>query len=124
MREFRLPEPVDPILCEFDALNHVTRKAGLGRVALVMHGRYDRKRERGVSDVEWFVREGKIWTAAEIRQALRAAGFAASPPMTPPPFCWRSQDPTRLPHLLSGAQTIWAQIDLGQSQGLKPSLRN
>ena len=126
MRDLRLPEPVDLILCEFDALNHLTRKADLARVAravaralrpgghfyfdvnnrlafqvvwpgawfserprvaIVMHGRYDRERERGVSDVEWFVREGKLWrrhherieqvawTAAEIRQTLRAAGF-------------------------------------------------
>ena len=29
MRSFRLPEPVDLITCEFDALNHVPRKADL-----------------------------------------------------------------------------------------------
>jgi SAM-dependent methyltransferase len=33
MRAFRLPEPVDLITCEFDALNHVPRKADLGAVA-------------------------------------------------------------------------------------------
>lgn len=33
MRTFRLPEPVDLVLCEFDALNHVPRKADLTRVA-------------------------------------------------------------------------------------------
>jgi hypothetical protein len=33
MRSFRLPEPVDLVLCEFDALNHVPRKADLARVA-------------------------------------------------------------------------------------------
>ena len=33
MRSFRLPEPVDLILCEFDALNHVPRKQDLARVA-------------------------------------------------------------------------------------------
>src|SRR5439155_13070088 len=32
MRTFRLPEPVDLILCEFDALNHVPQKADLRRV--------------------------------------------------------------------------------------------
>jgi hypothetical protein len=31
----------------------------LGRVALVMHGRYDPKRERGVSDVEWLFARAK-----------------------------------------------------------------
>jgi SAM-dependent methyltransferase len=33
MRDFRLPEPVDLILCEFDALNHVPRKEDLSAVA-------------------------------------------------------------------------------------------
>ena len=33
MRNFRLPEPVDLITCEFDALNHVPRKADLCTVA-------------------------------------------------------------------------------------------
>ena len=33
MRTFRLPEPVDLITCEFDALNHVPRKADLQLVA-------------------------------------------------------------------------------------------
>jgi SAM-dependent methyltransferase len=33
MRSFRLPEPVDLITCECDALNHVPRKADLRRVA-------------------------------------------------------------------------------------------
>lgn len=33
MRTFRLPEPVDLITCEFDALNHVPRKSDLARVA-------------------------------------------------------------------------------------------
>jgi SAM-dependent methyltransferase len=126
MRDFRLPEPVDLILCEFDALNHVPRKEDLARVArcvaralrpgghfyfdvnnrlafevvwpgawfiekpgvaLIMHGDYDRARDRGVTDCEWFLREGRLWrrhrehieqvawTAAEMRRTLRAAGF-------------------------------------------------
>ena len=33
MRSFRLPNPVDLITCEFDALNHVPRRADLQRVA-------------------------------------------------------------------------------------------
>ncbi len=33
MRAFRLPEAVDLITCEFDALNHIPRKADLGTVA-------------------------------------------------------------------------------------------
>lgn len=33
MRDFRLPAPVDLVLCEFDALNHVARKGDLRRVA-------------------------------------------------------------------------------------------
>ena len=33
MRDFRLPEPVDLITCEGDALNHVARHADLGKVA-------------------------------------------------------------------------------------------
>ncbi len=33
MRSFRLPEPVDLVTCEYDALNHVPRKGDLDRVA-------------------------------------------------------------------------------------------
>lgn len=33
MRTFRLPEPVDLITCEYDAVNHVARKSDLTRVA-------------------------------------------------------------------------------------------
>ena len=33
MREFQLPEPVDLITCEYDAVNHVPRKADLRMVA-------------------------------------------------------------------------------------------
>jgi SAM-dependent methyltransferase len=33
MRSFRLPERVDLVTCEFDALNHVPAKSDLGRVA-------------------------------------------------------------------------------------------
>jgi SAM-dependent methyltransferase len=126
MRAFRLPETVDLITCEFDALNHVPRKEDLRRVAeavcrtlrpgghfyfdvnnslafrtvwqgclwverpglvLVMHGGYDRQHDKGWTDAEWFFREARLWrrcrehfeqvawTAAEMRQTLRDAGF-------------------------------------------------
>ena len=126
MRTFRLPEQVDLIACEFDAVNHVPRKSDIARVArsaaralraggyfyfdvnnrvhlennwpsvwwmerpgvvMVMRGSYDRRRAKGCQDVEWFIREGDCWrrfrerveevwwTPAEIRSALRAAGF-------------------------------------------------
>jgi SAM-dependent methyltransferase len=128
MRSFRLPEPVDLVLCEYDAVNHVPHRADLARVAcavsqalkpggyfffdvntllsfkdmwpltlmiekpgvvVVMHGGSDLSRMRAWSDVEWFVREGKLWrrhrehveevcwTGGEIRAALKGAGFAS-----------------------------------------------
>ena len=128
MRDFRLPEPVDLVLCEFDAINHIPRKSDLTRVAkaaaralrpgghfyfdannqlalrklwpatfwigkprtsLVMHGGYDASRDLAWIDVEMFQREGRLWrrsherveeicwTATEVRQSLRAAGFAS-----------------------------------------------
>lgn len=127
MRSFRLPEAVDLVTCEFDAVNHVPRKSDLDRMAravaralrpggwfffdvnnqvafekawagtwrlglrgvvLVMHGGYDRRRRKGWSKAEWFIRKGKnwqrtverveqvAWTTAEIRQSLRRAGFS------------------------------------------------
>lgn len=127
MRSFRLPEAVDLVTCEFDALNHVPRRRDLDRVAravakalrpggwfffdvnnrlafekawtgtwrhelpgvvLVMHGGYDRRRQKGWSNAEWFIRKGACWrrtverveevawTAKEIRQSLHRAGFS------------------------------------------------
>jgi SAM-dependent methyltransferase len=127
MRSFRLPEAVDLVTCEFDAVNHVPRKADIDRVAravawalrpggwfffdvnnrvafekvwtgtwrhelpgvvLVMHGGYDRRRKKGWTNAEWFIRKGGVWrrtlerveevawTAKEIRQSLRCAGFS------------------------------------------------
>ena len=126
MRHFRLPEPVDLVLCEFDALNHVERTSDLARVAravsralrpgghfyfdvnnrlafetiwpgtwwvekpgvaLVMHGGYDRQRDRAWTDLEWFLRDGRCWrrrherieqvawTRAQMKDALHKAGF-------------------------------------------------
>ncbi|MGD0228353.1 MAG: class I SAM-dependent methyltransferase [Terriglobia bacterium] len=126
MRTFRLPEPVDLITCEFDALNHVPRKSDLARVAntvaralrpggyfyfdvnnrlafqkiwsgmswiekpgvvMATRGGYDQRRDKGWTDVEWFIRqkggwrrsrervEQVAWTRAEVRETLSAAGF-------------------------------------------------
>jgi SAM-dependent methyltransferase len=126
MRHFSLPEPVDLVLCEFDALNHVGRKRDLPLVvravsrglrpggyfyfdvnnrlafetiwpgtwwvekpgvALVMQGGYDQQRDRGWTNLEWFLRVGRCWrrrrerveqvswTEAEMRDALCKAGF-------------------------------------------------
>jgi len=126
MRGFRLPEAVDLITCEFDALNHVPDKTDLPKVAaavaralrpgghfffdvnnargferywttpfwlekpgvvVVMRNGHSRGAERAWSDVEWFVREGRLWRrygerveevcwdANEIRRTLEAAGF-------------------------------------------------
>jgi SAM-dependent methyltransferase len=127
IRSFRLPEPVDLVTCEFDAVNHLPRKGDLDHVAravaralrpggwfyfdvnnqqafekvwtgtwryelpgvvLVMQGGYDRRRQKGWSNAEWFIRKGNCWrrtierveevawTAAEIRKSLRGAGFS------------------------------------------------
>jgi len=152
MRTFRLPEQVDLITCEFDALNHVPRKADLNRVAkaaaralrpggyfyfdvnnrvhletnwpstwwlekpgvvMVMRGSYDHRRDKGCENVEWFIREAGCWrrfrerveevwwTAAEIRRALRTAGFRRI----------RSWDASRFargdPYLRAGCRTFY-----------------
>ena len=128
MRDFRLPEPVDVVTCQFDALNHVPEKRDLKRVAQsaaralrprgwfyfdvntrlafekmwkltwwnetpsvvsVMRSGSDPENDRAWTDVEWFIREGRLWrrhterveevcwSDAEIRAALGAAGFGA-----------------------------------------------
>lgn len=127
MRSFRLPEPVDLVLCEFNPLNHLPRKNALPRAlravaralrpgghfffdvntrqtyqklypgchvfetrnfCLVMRGGYDRQRQKGWLELDWFLPKGRLWrrsreriedvwwTDAEIRRALRATGFA------------------------------------------------
>jgi SAM-dependent methyltransferase len=38
MRIFRLPEPVDLVTCEYDALNHVPQKSDLARTARAVAG--------------------------------------------------------------------------------------
>jgi len=126
MRDFRLPEPVDLVTCEGDAVNHVYQKSDLTRVAaavaralrpggyfyfdvnnrkgferywnatwcgeapgvvMVLRSACDPAQDRAWSDVDWFIREGKCWSrrrehveevcwsAAEIRTALKGAGF-------------------------------------------------
>jgi SAM-dependent methyltransferase len=146
MRDFRLPERVDLITCEYDAVNHVPQKADLRKVAraaaralkpggyfyfdvnnragfesywtqtfwiekpgivLAMRNGNDAANDKAWCDLEWFIREGRLWrrhrervdeicwSAGEIRGALRAAGFgrirgwdgapffAGSPPIKP-----------------------------------------
>lgn len=128
MRWFALPRPVDLILCEGDALNHVPERKDLQSVAqavsrsllpgghfyfdvnhdrgfetywrgefwverpglvVAMHNGHDTQAHRAWSDVDLFVREGRLWrrrrerveevcwTRAEIRAVLRASGFTA-----------------------------------------------
>lgn len=126
MRSFQLPETVDLITCEYDAVNHVPRKSDLQRVAravqralrpggyfyfdvnnssgfkrywsgavwiekpgvvLVMRNGHNRQASRAWSDIEWFIREGKVWRrhherveelcwdTEEIRRTFRESGF-------------------------------------------------
>ena len=56
---------------------------------MVMRGGYDRRRRKGWTVAEWFIRKGKgwrrsrerveevAWSGKEIRQSLRRAGFGA-----------------------------------------------
>jgi SAM-dependent methyltransferase len=126
MRTFRLPERVDLVLCQFDALNHVPRKSDLRLVTkavaralrpggyfyfdvnnraafdtvwkltwviekpgivLVMSNGSTAAKDKAWCNVDWFLREGRMWrrrrerveevcwSAEEIRSALLAAGF-------------------------------------------------
>ena len=151
MRDFRLPEQVGLVLCEFDALNHVPRKTDLRRVAravsralrpggyfffdvnnrrafekiwpgsswmeqpgvvLLMHGGYDRERDRGWINAEWFLRIGKLWrrhrerieqvawTSAEIRRTLRDAGFDRVQ-------AWDARLFSRMPNISPGCRTFY-----------------
>jgi len=91
MRRFRLPEKVDVITCEFDAINHVPRKSDLALVAKAAaralkpggHFYFDVNTHLAFEEVwplTWFVerpglvlvmhgdydaRSGKAWTTAE-----------------------------------------------------------
>lgn len=126
MRRFRLPEPVDLVLSEFNPLNHLPRQSDLGRAfrgvyralrpggwfyfdlntcrtykelypatrfeegpgfCLVIRGGFNARRRKGWLSFEWFVQEGRAWrryrermedtcwSDAEVRRALRTAGF-------------------------------------------------
>jgi len=126
MRSFQLPERVDLVTCEYDALNHVPYKSDLRKVAmavervlrpggyfyfdvnnslgferywtgavwiekptvvLVMRNGHNRRASRAWSDIEWFIREGRLWRrrrehvqevcwdSQEIRRVLRETGF-------------------------------------------------
>jgi SAM-dependent methyltransferase len=158
MRRFRLPEPVDLITCEFDALNHVPRKTDLQLVAkavaralrpggyfyfdvntrlaferywpgtlwvekpgvaVAMLRGFDRRRERAWINVEWFIRDGRCWrrrheyveeicwTSAEIRHALRQAGFAQPREWDATPFFKNDPLFRKNPHISPGCRTIY-----------------
>ena len=158
MRTFRLPEQVDLVTCEFDAINHVPTKAHLARVlesvaralrpggyfyfdvnnllsfekgwqarwwterpgvVLLMSGGYDRAREKAFADAEWFVRSGRswrrfhehieevCWSATEMRDALRTAGFSRVRAWDAAPFF--PEDP----HIRRGYRTFYLARKLG-----------
>lgn len=126
MRAFRLPEPVDLITCEFDAINHLPAKQDLIKVLraasralnpgghlvfdlnnraafedvwtttvvaekdpvlLIMRNGHLPGTDHAWSDIDWFIRKGRrwerrserveevCWRPAEVRAALRQAGF-------------------------------------------------
>jgi len=126
MRSFRLPQPVDLVLSQFNPVNHLPRKSDLVRAfravaralrpagwflfdvntrrtyeqiysmtrweekpgfCVIYHGRFNARRDKARLNLEWFIREGAAWhryreriedtcwSDAEIRRALRRAGF-------------------------------------------------
>jgi SAM-dependent methyltransferase len=81
MRDFRLPQPVDLITCEFDAINHVPRKRDLARVfmsvaAALRPGGYfvfdvnNRKAFEQVWTLTWFIDKDPV--AAVMRSGHKA----------------------------------------------------
>ena len=152
MRSFCLPRPVDLVLCECDALNHLPERRDLAQVfrrvaaalepggwfyfdvnnargferywsgefwierpglAAALHNRYDGRRRRASSDVDLFVRAGRLWrryrerveevcwTAAEIRHQLAKAGFDRIRARDAAPFFRGYPDFDR------GCRTVW-----------------
>jgi len=152
MRSFRLPQPVDLVTCEYDAINHVPKRSDLRRVAqcvaaalapggwfffdvnnalgfrqywsgnvwfekpgvaVVMRNGHSPRGERAWSDVEWFIRSGRSWRRlherveeiswrpAEIRSALRHAGFGPIRARDATPYFARN------PSIGPGCRTIW-----------------
>ena len=162
MRTFRLPEKVELVTCEYDAVNHVPMRSDLVRVAravtralhpggyfyfdvnnrrhleknwpgtswseksgvvMNMRGSYDRRRAKGCVDFEWFIRQERCWrrfrerveevwwTPAEIRHALRVAGFGRIQ-------AWDASILSRgHPRLFAGCRTFY----LAQKQSLMPA---
>lgn len=158
MRDFALPEPVDLVTCECDALNHVPEQEDLGSVlecvaralkpgghfffdannsaafrdvwpranfveldgkVMVTHGACEAGEQRAWVDVEWFVREGRLWrrhterveevcwSAAEMRKALKEAGFGRIRSWDAAPYFGASM------LVLPGHRTFW----LAQKKG-------
>lgn len=75
MRSFRLPAPVDVVVCEFDALNHLQRAAELDRVAKAVARAlrpggcfyFDVNTRRAFQEIwpgGWFTETGKVKLAA------------------------------------------------------------
>jgi SAM-dependent methyltransferase len=126
LRRFRLPQPVDLVLSQFNPINHLPRKSDLARAfrsaaqalrpggwfcfdvntrrtyaqaysmtrweekpgfCLVYRGGFKPRRDKAWLQLEWFIRRGSTWrryreriedtcwSDAEIRSALRRAGF-------------------------------------------------
>ena len=84
-----------------------------GDFVMVMHGGYDRSRDKGWTDVEWFLRVGRhwtrrrerveqvSWTPREIRGALNRAGFAGIRSWDATPFFGAD------PYIQKGCRTIY-----------------
>jgi SAM-dependent methyltransferase len=84
-----------------------------GDFAMVMHGGYDRARDKGWTEVEWFLREGRhwlrrqerieqvSWTPRELRNTLRQAGFNRIRSLDATPFFGLA------PYIHEGCRTLY-----------------
>ena len=88
-------------------------------LAMVMHGGYDSRRDRGWTECDWFIREGRrwrrqqerveqvAWTETEMRRTLRAAGFSQI----------QAWDTTQFrPSIPAGARTFYLATKAGTFQ--------